>query len=449
MSSLAAPARLAALRATALTGPTCGVAALALDRLARLASHLLDVPVALVSLVDDRAQYFPGLHGLGGWAGAARQTPLSHSFCQHVVTTDAPLVVADARTDPRVATNGAVADLGVVAYCGVPIRTEDGHVLGSLCAIDGAPRAWDDRDLAVLRELADAAAAECTLRAANRHLAAREATLAERARELEALFAAMHDLVLVIDREGVYRRIVPTAPELLYRPPEEVIGRRLHDLFPAETADRFLGLIHAALDTGRPASLAYTLDLPGAGPTAFEGTASPLDVAEGLVLWVARDVTARVAAEDGLRASEERFRGISAASPVGIFHATLEGHVEYANPRLAEIWGVPAEDLLGLRWLDAVHPDDIDALLGGWTIANQSGSEFALRFRLVRMEPDGQPETRWVHGRSAVIRDAAGVPVGSVGTVEDITGHRRRPGRGAGCGAHGRPGAAAIRPRGP
>lgn len=156
------PSRLAALRATGLLD---GAASPVLDRLARLASTLLKVPVSAISLVDDMGQHFAGLTGLGGWAGERRGTPLSHSFCQHVVAGDAPLIVSDSRRDPLVSDNLAVPALSVIAYAGVPLRTSDGHVLGAFCAIDTSPRTWTDEQVAVLHDLAAAAMAEIELRA--------------------------------------------------------------------------------------------------------------------------------------------------------------------------------------------------------------------------------------------------------------------------------------------
>ncbi|NNJ26186.1 GAF domain-containing sensor histidine kinase [Alienimonas chondri] len=156
------PKRLAALAESGLpdTAPEE-----AFDRLTRFATRLLGVPVALVSLVDDRRQFFKSAVGLPEPWATQRETPLSHSFCQYVVSDRTPLVVEDARTDPRVAQNGAVRDLGVIAYAGVPLFAPNGQVLGAFCAIDGVPRAWSDDDLAILRELSDVAAAELRLRA--------------------------------------------------------------------------------------------------------------------------------------------------------------------------------------------------------------------------------------------------------------------------------------------
>ncbi|QJR37666.1 GGDEF domain-containing protein [Gemmatimonas groenlandica] len=168
------PARLAAVRASQLLdGATNDV----LDRLARLTTRLLHVPVALVSLVDDRGQHFPGMAGLGGWAGAQRGTPLTHSFCQYVVTNGTKLIVEDASVHPLVMDNMAFGELGVVAYAGVPLRTSGGENLGSMCAIDTAPVQWTVDQIATLEDLAAAAMAEIELRSTLRALTAAQERL--------------------------------------------------------------------------------------------------------------------------------------------------------------------------------------------------------------------------------------------------------------------------------
>jgi diguanylate cyclase (GGDEF)-like protein len=156
-ASLSDEARLSVLRSSGLLH---GAAVPSLDQLTRIASVLLDAPIALVSVVDDLSQHFPGLTGLGGWAGEQRQTPLSHSFCQHVVATGTALLVNDVSDTPLVSDNLAVPDLGVAAYAGVPLRTREGHTLGALCAVDSAPRAWNDEQIATLEELAAVAMVE-------------------------------------------------------------------------------------------------------------------------------------------------------------------------------------------------------------------------------------------------------------------------------------------------
>jgi len=145
------PSRLAALTAEALLdGPPEPV----FDRFARVAAQATRSPSALVSLVAGDRQCFAGQRGVKQPWADARQTPLTHSFCQHVVANAAPLVVEDARTDPVLRTNLAIRDLDVVAYAGFPITGRDGEVLGSLCAIDDRPRVWTGAELEVLAEIA-------------------------------------------------------------------------------------------------------------------------------------------------------------------------------------------------------------------------------------------------------------------------------------------------------
>lgn len=134
------------------------------DRYARMVRRTLGVPVALVSIVEETRQVFPGAQGLPEPYQLARETPLSHSFCQYVVKDERPLVVTDARLDPQLADNLAIVDLQVVAYAGWPLTDHTGRTIGSLCAIDTRPRVWTDADLETLEDLAALCSAELAQR---------------------------------------------------------------------------------------------------------------------------------------------------------------------------------------------------------------------------------------------------------------------------------------------
>ena len=166
----------------------------------------LGVPVGLVSLVDDRRQFFPGQDGLGEPWAQVRQTPLSHSFCTLVVDSGEPLVVSDARTDPRVAGNPAVASLGVVAYLGVPLTDGEGQVLGSLCAIGTEARDWDAADVEALVDLAAACSSELRLRIAAERGSAALNRVAVLAQVTQAVTSTL-DAQQTIDR--LSRLVVP------------------------------------------------------------------------------------------------------------------------------------------------------------------------------------------------------------------------------------------------
>jgi signal transduction histidine kinase len=165
--ALAVPTRLAALRATALLDSPPEEA---FDRLTRLASRVLSVPVALVSLVDDERQFFKSCIGLPEPWSSQRGTPLSHSFCQHAVTSAEPLIIRDAREHPLVRENLAIRDLDVIAYAGFPLTTSSGEVLGTFCAIDHEPRIWTNDEIAFVSEMAASAMTEIELRTSVREL---------------------------------------------------------------------------------------------------------------------------------------------------------------------------------------------------------------------------------------------------------------------------------------
>jgi len=110
--ALAEPGRLAALQAAQLLDSPPDES---FDRLTRLAAKVVDAPVALVSGVDRDRQFFKSCLGLPEPWTTRRETPLSHSFCQHVVAAREPVIVSDARKDERLLDNLAIRGLGVIA----------------------------------------------------------------------------------------------------------------------------------------------------------------------------------------------------------------------------------------------------------------------------------------------------------------------------------------------
>ncbi len=186
------PERLEALHDTGLLdGPMDP----ALERLTRLTRRMLGVPTAVVSLVDRNRQFFAAHSGLGDDLAKARETTLDYSFCQHVVGTGAPLVVAEASAHPLVHDNHAINEFGVHAYAGMPLRTSDGQVLGSFCAFDTQGREWKKEDLDALQDLAMAAMTEIELRATLR-------LLGEQGAQLEALLESTREFVMRLSPDG-------------------------------------------------------------------------------------------------------------------------------------------------------------------------------------------------------------------------------------------------------
>jgi len=144
----------------------------AFDRITRLASLILEMPIAIVSLVDHDRIWFKSSQGLDGVEQIGRDPGL----CASAILADEPWVIEDARADPRALSNPLVAgEFGLRFYAGSALRTHDGYNLGTLCVIDKEPRQLTDQQIGVLDDLAALVVDELELKLAARQQA-RQAT---------------------------------------------------------------------------------------------------------------------------------------------------------------------------------------------------------------------------------------------------------------------------------
>lgn len=120
------------------------------DRITRMARNMFEVPISLVSLVDEERQWFKSRCGLD-----AQETPRDISFCGHAILGEGLFVVEDATRDPRFADNPLVlGEPHIRFYAGSPLQLAGGHKVGTLCLIDRRPRRLDERERVLLTDLA-------------------------------------------------------------------------------------------------------------------------------------------------------------------------------------------------------------------------------------------------------------------------------------------------------
>ena len=182
-----------------------------------------------------------------------------------------------------------------------------------------------------------------------------EESLAVSEAELRALFASMHDVVLVIDRLGVYLKIAPTNPELLVKPPEELLGKTLRDVFPSEQAETFINVMFQVLDTKQTQQIEYDLIIDGQ-TVWFEASISPMT--NDTILWMARDVTERKLIGDKVEEERILLRTLIDNLPDRIFVLDVHGRKVISN--IAD-WqaagGKKMEDVIGKTDLDTYPPE--------------------------------------------------------------------------------------------
>ncbi len=343
-----------------------------LDRLTRLAARMLKAPTALVTLVEPDRQRFMASVGLREPYASRQETPLTHSFCQHVVATEAPLMVPDARLHPVLCENLAIRDLGVVSYLGVPLRERNGGVVGSFCVIDSVPRTWSADDQSLLDDLAQAVMSELDNERAY-------AVMAEATGSYRALLDTTTELVCAADGDGILTYVNQAWSQAFGYSKSEALGMRAVDLVSIEHRTRFVDVARR-LQLGEDVEAFEVVAIGVAGRRVVcRGNATALleRDANGNERCVGtravyRDVTAERLGE----ASRARLVATLEATSDFVGIAGAGGQIEYVNTAGRRLIGVAEDAPLEHVSADSFHPPATLALLAeeGFPAAMRDGT---------------------------------------------------------------------------
>lgn len=258
-----------------------------LDGLTRLAQELFDVPIALISLVDENRQWFKSCHGLG-----ISETHRDVSFCAYAVANDAPFVIEDTSRDPTFADHPLVTGTPYMRfYAGHPLRPQDALPVGTLCLIDTRPRTFGPKEHRRLAMLA--AQAEELLRL---HLLRIEET--DKQAEIKHLSSLLRG-VLDSSRDPIYARSTRGRYLTANRACLDKLGLddvpldplKVEELLPADITERLASAEQLVIQQGEPERFI----LPPLNDTVFDVTVSPLRDEQGRIrgtVGVAHDITA-------------------------------------------------------------------------------------------------------------------------------------------------------------
>ncbi len=157
------------------------------DDLTELAANICEAPVALISLVDEKRQWFKAKVGT-----SLRETARDISFCAHAIQQPDLFIVPDATKDERFAHSPLVTeDPGIRFYAGAPLITPDGYALGTLCVIDKVPRELSPAQKRALAILSRHVVAQLELRRRSRELADARETVEKTRAKLNELQTAV------------------------------------------------------------------------------------------------------------------------------------------------------------------------------------------------------------------------------------------------------------------
>ena len=408
----------------------------AFDRLTRLAARLLGAPVALVTFMGEDRAFFKSAVGLPEPWASRRGTPLSYSFCRHVVASGAHLVVEDARRHPLVRTNPAIRELGWIAYAGVPLTTADGQTVGALCVADSLPRIWSPRDVALLEDLAASVVTEIELRSQQWRLpdlaAPPDPAPTEPAPVPRDPAAGVFDGSAVpmglMGSDGRWLRANRALAELLGTSSEGLAGCPADGFTHPEDrpADReAMRLLQAGECASYSAEKRLLRD--GEEPIWVLSTVTAVagdDDASAHFQVVLQDVTDRKRAELDLRAREERYRLAAAATQDAVWDWDLLTDRIVWNERAGGIFGYHRSmfAISAAWWYERLHADDRERVVSGMHAAIGSGAaEWTDEYRFRRAD-GGYTQVR---DRATILRDEAGDAVRMVGALLDTSERTR------------------------
>ena len=258
-----------------------------------------------------------------------------HGLTAYVLRTGKSLLCTQQVHD-ELEKKGEIKLLGVPSsiWLGVPLILE-GRVIGVMVVQHYSDvNAYGLREQHMLEFVSSQVAVAISRKQAEEALSRSES-------ELRALFTAMPDLILVLDKLGRYQKIAPGNSSLLYQPAEKLLGRSLHEVFPLEQANLFLGQIRVSLEKKQTIRFEYDLQTDGR-QMWFSATISPMT--EESVVWIARDITESKHSEDLIRESEAKYRTLFDNVPDGVYRTTPDGKFLTINQAAVDMLGFASVD---------------------------------------------------------------------------------------------------------
>jgi two-component system, cell cycle sensor histidine kinase and response regulator CckA len=402
----------------------------AFDDLTRLAAFICGTPIALISLIDAKRQWFKSAVG---WA--VLEIPRNVSFCAHTILKTDFLVIPETLRDNTVGTSPLATHGGIRFYAGVPLITAEGYAVGTLCVMDCVPRALTGEQTDALQRLAGQVVAQLELRQRRTRVTLPQDRSADSSEdegadgilgESEALYRTLaetaSDAIIVIDEHSKILLVNRATEKMFGYRKEELLGQQLTMLVPDCLRQTNLRAIQERVETGKLQVPCEDLDLRGVhknGEEIWLQTSFSESVRNGKRIFtgICRNITGRK------RVEQERFRlsAIVESCEDAICGNTLDGIITTWNKGAERIYGYRAQEVIGKHvsiLTSAERPDESPQIMEKITRGDRIE-----HYQAVRVTKSGEPIL--VSLTVSPIQDDAGRIVGASSVERDITEHKR------------------------
>ena len=385
-----------------------------LDRIARMAASLFDVPIVMISLMDENRQWFIARVGLD-----VCEAPRDSSLCAHVIDSEQMLAVPDTRQHPDFAGHPLVTGAPHIRfYAGAPLQVPQqvpqdatqNVTLGTICLLDMKPREFSDEDREQLADLAAMVVDKMKLRYSERLY--------------RALVESGSELVTIFDIKGEVVYQSPTITRLLGYDVDELDGEGMFNIIhPDDQA--IVSTNHARMRATKSDIAHYNFR---ARNKSGEWRVMECYIRYQMdhpqicgVVSIVRDVTERARIERQLDLSEQRFKVMFEQSSVGTAIVARDSSLVRINRKFAEMTGIDRERCGETLYKDLMHPDELKGALKDRDRLLSGEIKSLVWERHLRCQGG---EYRWSLFNISLIRDDEGRPDYFIVQVQDV--HERK-----------------------
>ncbi len=308
------------------------------NRLTELASIICDVPMSMVSFIDDKRQWIKSSCGID-----VVEAPRDVTFCQYTIMNTDLVEVQDATQDDRFRENEFVtSDPFIRFYAGYPLIEPDGYPIGTFCVLDTKAKKLSEAQIKGLKLLAEQAV---TLTVNQRRR--------EELRYFERLFELSNDLICIIDKNGFFEKINPAFERVLGWDRDYLLRRSIWDLVHREDRANLVRVWPTLPSENFSINFLSRFQTRNNEFLYLQWVAT-VEPGTGNVFAIARDISVEKMNADKLRISEDKFRSFFENSQGMLCTHDLNGNFLSINPTVAGLLGLPSPNPAGYNLRDLI-----------------------------------------------------------------------------------------------